>query len=456
MRAAALTTNAMQQQKPLNIPEIRTNVGWCLDRCDVFSCALSEQVNAHGFDFLRRSKASLTFLRLIRKPFEPGYGIDPVQDCIPPDVCVDPSTSRLTKLSLHKISLNREGFDHTLRSSPNLNILNLTTSCILTGGYIETVGAGITGSDYDLDQDGGDDSFSEMEVAETVVVDGSAMRWRPFRHQGIIELAASLRGIFEPDPNVPSLSLLRHFPRLEELYLSDLELISWVKPSIVREEVNVCCPDLCIIGFRSSPSPAVEKLVTHAFDNLTEVQLEGHAYTFGVFYGLLHHHKTLTSIVTFTGPGPSFDSTQPEPLDNVFKVQGRAIQLLLQILPLTYACFHEHKMKIEWMEEKPWRGTLEDLFVRIEGLDTEQKTEKTLTAWVECWNKYNDAVQQSEGISSSSPLVEDSKVDVSGVVKQVTVTDSIVKLEHGEGIPMTSQSKQHQNVMVMLAPKQAH
>ena len=40
MRASAPSTNPMKQQKPLDIPEIRTNVGWYLDPSDVYSCAL--------------------------------------------------------------------------------------------------------------------------------------------------------------------------------------------------------------------------------------------------------------------------------------------------------------------------------------------------------------------------------------------------------------------------------
>ncbi|KAG0318453.1 hypothetical protein BGZ97_003752 [Linnemannia gamsii] len=516
----------MKQQKPLDIPEIRTTVGWHLDPCDVYSCALvcrdwartfvpilwhtidfsrkpqiplyvlkkharhirrleylelsekgdavrmlcfssgirnlrhlsiafceSEQVNAHGFDLLRRNKTSLAFLKIIRKPFEPEFGIVPVQFCIPPDVLVDPYTSNLTELSLHNIRLTREGLTYILRSSPNLKKLDLTTSSIVTGGYIETVSARGTGSNFDPEQDDGENTYSESQDAETVVVDGLVMRWRPFRHQGIIELAATLQEIFEPDPSAPSPSLLRHFPRLQELYLSELELISSVKSSIVRSEVKACCPDLCTVGFSSSPSPAVEELVTHAFENLSAVHLEHHNYTVGVFHGLLHHHITLTSIMTYADPGTSFDSKQPEPIDDFFKDQGRVIQLLFQILPLKTVCFHEHEMKIEWMEEKPWRGTLEELSVRIEGMDTEQKIEKALSAWVECWNKYSDMVRQAECASSSSLLIEDNKVNVSGTAKQVIVADSTVKLEQGEGNLMTSQLNQYQGSVGMLFPK---
>lgn len=383
-------------------------------------------------------------MKLIRKPYESDSDNDPVQYCIPADVLVDPSTPRLTALSLHNVSLTREGLDYILRSSPNLKKLDLTTSCILTGGYIETVDVGRTSSDYDPGQDGGDDNYTETEGAETVVVDGSVMRWRPFRHQGIIEFAATLQGIFEPDPIVPSPSLLRHFPRLQELYLWGLELISSVEPSIVRKEVNVCCPDLCTVGFASSPSPAVEELVTQAFDNLAGVHFERHNYTVGVFYGLLHHHKTLTSIIAYADPEPSFDSPQPEPINDAFKDQGRVIQLLLQIIPLKSVCFDDHEMKIEWMEERPWRGTLEELSVRIEGLDTEQKINKTLSAWVKCWKKYNDAVRLLEGTTSSNLLIEDS-----------AVADSIVKLEQGKVIPMTSQFNQYKNVVDMSTPKPA-
>lgn len=516
----------MKQQVPLDIPEIRTNVGWYLDPSDVYSCALvcrdwartfipilwhtidfslkpqiplcvlkkharhvrrleylelsekggdtvrllcfcsgirhlrhlsiafceSEQVNTHGFDLLRRNRASLTFLKIIRKPFEPEFDIVPVQYCIPPDVLVHPTVSRLTDLSLHNISLTREGFAHILRSSPCLKKLDLTTSNILAGGYIDTVGARGTGKDRLTDQDSEDDYYSEEEGAETVVVDGAVIRWRPFRHQGVVELAATLQEIFEPDPNVPSPSLLRHFPRLQELYLSELELISSIKSSVIRSEVKACCPDLCTVGFSSSPSPAVEELVTHAFENLAAVHLEHQNYTIGVFHGLLHHHSTLTSIMTYADPGTSFDSRQPEPIHDFFKDQGRVIQLLFQILPLRTVCFHEHEMKIEWMEEKPWRGTLEELSVRIEGLDTEQKIEKALSAWVECWNKYRDVLRQAEGASSNVPL-EDSKVDFSDTAKQSMPASTVVKLEPVEEKHMTAQANGNQGGWDILAPK---
>ncbi|KAF8942025.1 hypothetical protein BGZ47_006949 [Haplosporangium gracile] len=525
MRASALSTNAMKQQTPLDIPEIRTNIGWYLDAGDVYSCALvcrdwartfipilwhtidfsqkpqiplcvlkkhakhirrleylelsekrdavrllcfssgirylrhlsiafceSEQVNTYGFDLLRRNRASLTFLKIIRKPFEPEFDIVPVQYCIPPDVLVDPTTSRLTELSLHNISLTREGFVHILRSSPCLKKLDLTTSSILTGGYIDTVCTRRIGSDYLTDQGSEDGYYSEAEGAETIVVEGAAIKWRPFLHQGVVELAATLREIFEPDPDVPSPSLLRHFPQLQELYLSELELISSIKSSVVRSEVKACCPDLSTVGFSSSPSPAVEELVTHAFENLAAVHLEHHNYTVGVFHGLLHHHTTLISIMTYADPGTSFGSRQPEPIDDFFKDQGRVIQLLFQILPLKTVCFHEHEMKIEWMEEKPWRDTLEELSVRIEGLDTEQKIEKALSVWVECWNKYNDIVRQCEG-TSSNLLLEDSKVDLSGVTKQGVVSSTVVNVEPAEDKPMMTQSTGSHSGVGILAPK---
>ncbi|KAF9154456.1 hypothetical protein BG015_000864 [Linnemannia schmuckeri] len=515
----------MKQQKPFDIPEIRTNIGWYLDPGDVYSCALvcrdwartfipllwhtidfsqkpqiplcvlkkharyirrleylelsekcdavrilcfssgirylrhlsiafceSEQVNTYGFDLLRRNRASLTFLKIIRKPFEPEFDIVPVQYCIPPDVLVDPTASRLKELSLHNISLTREGFVHILRSSPCLKKLDLTTSSILTGGYIDTMCTRRTGSDYWTDESSENGYYSEFEGAETVVVDGAVIRWRPFRHQGVVELAATLREIFEPDPNVPSPSLLRHFPQLQELYLSELELISSIKHSVVRSEVRACCPNLCTVGFSSSPSPAVEELVTHAFENLTAVHLEHHNYTVGVFHGLLHHHTTLISIMTYADPGTSFDSRQPEPIDDLFKDQGRVIQLLFQILPLKTVCFHEHEMKIEWMEEKPWRGTLEELSVRIEGLDTEQKIEKALSAWVECWNKYSDIVRQSEG-TPSNLLLEDSKVDLSGTTKQGPVVGTVIKLELVEDKFLTTQFTGSHSGVGISAPK---
>ncbi|KAF9316816.1 hypothetical protein BGZ91_005488 [Linnemannia elongata] len=526
MRAPAPLTNPMKQQKPLDIPEIRTNVGWYLDLSDVYSCTLvcrdwartfipllwhtvdfslkpqiplcvlkkharhirrleylelsekvgdtvrllcvssgishlrhlsiafceSEQVNIHGFDLLRRNRASLMFLKIIRKPFEPEFDIVPVQYCIPPDVLVHPTSSRLTDLSLHNISLTREGFAYILRSSPCLKKLDLTTSNILAGGYIDTVDARGPGRDFLTDQDSEDDYYLGEEGAETIVVDGAVIRWRPFRHHGLVELAATLQEIFEPDPNVPSPSLLQHFPRLQELYLSELELISSIKPSVVRNEIKACCPDLCTVGFSSSPSPAVEELVTYAFENLAAVHLERHNYTVGVFHGLLHHHSTLTSIMTYADPGTSFDSRQPEPIDDFFKDQGRVIQLLFQILPLKTVCFHEHEMKIEWMEEKPWRGTLEELSVRIEGLDTEQKIEKALSPWVECWNKYRDALRQAED-APLNLLLEGSKVDFPGIAEEGIPADTGVKLEPVDEKHMTAQFNGNQGGRYILAPK---
>ncbi|KAF9540294.1 hypothetical protein EC957_004413 [Mortierella hygrophila] len=522
MRASALSTNPMKQQKPLDILEIRTNIGWYLDLTDVYSCALvcrdwaktfipllwytidfsvqpqiplsilkkhvrhvrrlehldlseqegdtlrllcfgsgirhlrhlsiafceSDQVNIHGFDLLRRNRASLTFLRIIRKPFEPEVDIVPAQYCIPPDVLVHPTGSRLTDLSLHNTILTRDGFTHILRSSPCLKRLNLAASNILAGGYIDTMGAKGTGRDCLTDQDSENGYYSDEEDVDTLVVDEAVIKWRPFRHQGVIELAATLQEIFNPDPSIPSPSLLRHFPRLQELYLSGLELIPSIKSSVVRNEVKACCPDLCTVGFSSSPSPAVEELIINAFENLAAVHFEKHNYTVGVFHGLLHHNSTLTSIVTYADQDTTFDSIQPEPIDDLFKDQGRVIQLLFQILPLKSVCFHAHEMKIEWMEEKPWRGTLEELSVRIEGLDTEQKIEKVRSAWVECWNKYRDVLRQS-----ANPLLEDSKVGFSGTAKQDIPADIVVKLEPVDENHMISQVNGNQGGRDMLAPR---
>ncbi|KAK3835024.1 MAG: hypothetical protein J3R72DRAFT_424378 [Linnemannia gamsii] len=298
--------------------------------------------------------------KVIRKPFKASLDVIPVQYCIPPDVLVGSTASRLTELALHNTSLTREGFVHILRLSPSLQKIDLTTSSILTGGYIDMTGVNGTNSLYDMDLGSDYSCLLQEEGVEEVMVDETVIKWKPFRHQGVIELAATLQEIFDLDPNVRSPSLLRHFPRLQELYF------------------------LSAVGFSASSSAAVEELVTNAFENLSEVRFEHHNYTVGVFHGLLHHDTTLHTIMTYADREISFDTRQLEPVADAFREHGRVVQLPLQSLPLKTVCLYQHEMKIEWMEERPWRDTLEELTVRIEGLDTEQKIEKTLTLWEEC------------------------------------------------------------------------
>ncbi|KAG0280791.1 hypothetical protein BGZ95_008696 [Linnemannia exigua] len=507
----------MKQQKPINIPEIRTNIGWCLDLRDVLSCALvcrdwaqtfipllwhtidlsqnpripliglrkhachirqlkyldlsetsevmqmvlaspgikhlhqlsislcdSDPDNMYGLDLIRRNCTSLMFLKITGKSFEGSFGVIPVKHCIPPGVLVCPTASKLTVLALHNTSLTREGFVHILRLSPSLQSVDLTTSNILTGGYIDMASADVTNSLYDLDL-GSDYNHllqEEEEGVEEVFVDDTIIKWKPFRHQGVTALSATLQEIFDPDPDVRSPSLLRHFPRLRDLYLSGLNADELVESSDVRDEVKACCPDLSIVGFGASSSAAIEELVTNAFENLSEVYIERQNYTAGVFHGLLHHHSTLHTITTDTDP--SFDKGPPEPVDDAFREHGRVVQLLFQILPLQMVLLHEHEMKIEWMEERPWRDTLKELAVRIEGLDTEQKIQKTLSLWANYWFWYDHAVRKSQITPPVIPSNSESPVDTSSsagvAANQIVKAGAVVKHEQSGSVVKQEQS----------------
>ncbi|KAG0380313.1 hypothetical protein BGX24_009119 [Mortierella sp. AD032] len=312
-----------------------------------------DPVNMYGFELIRRNSASLMFLKVIRKPFEASLDVIPVQYCIPPDVLVGSTASKLTELALHNTSLTKEGLVHILRLSPSLQKIDLTTSSILTGGYIDMTSVNGTNNLYDMDLGSDYSCLFQEEGVEEVMVDEAVIKWKPFRHQGVIELAATLQEIFDPDPN--------------ELYLSELEADELVRSSVVRDEIKACCPNLSTVSFSASSSAAVEELVTNAFENLSEVHFEHHNYTVGVFHGLLHHHTTLHTIMTYADREISFDMRQLEPVADAFREHGRAVQLLFQILPLKTVCLYQHEIEIEWMEERPWRITLEELTVRIEG-----------------------------------------------------------------------------------------
>ncbi|KAF9084482.1 hypothetical protein BGX29_002537, partial [Mortierella sp. GBA35] len=105
-----------------------------------------------------------------------------------------------------------------------------------------------------------------------------------------------------------------------------------------------------------------------------------------VIVALLCHKATLLQIFAFRGSSNSHTERDNVPSENdYFQQSGRAVQLLPRSCPhLKFLEFEGHEMDMDIVEEEKWACIgLQHLRVRIRGLDTKDKIDRSLNLWKE-------------------------------------------------------------------------
>ncbi|KAF8926042.1 hypothetical protein BGZ47_002935 [Haplosporangium gracile] len=211
-----------------------------------------------------------------------------------------------------------------------------------------------------------------------------------FQHKGVTTLLAPVKQVFKPDPeSEPSslgFSLLVHFPNLIDWHCYNLRTTLFVPVERIKREVTRCCPQVTMIDTWKSPPHVVYNLVANAFHGLKHVTFAYSQLSMDVIVALLCHKATLLQIFAFWGGSNSRIERDNVPSeDDHFQQSGRAVQLLPRSCPnLKFLEFEGHEMDMDIVEEEEWacRG-LQQLRVRIRGLDTNEKIDWTLNLWKE-------------------------------------------------------------------------
>ncbi|CAO3568619.1 unnamed protein product [Mortierella alpina] len=105
-----------------------------------------------------------------------------------------------------------------------------------------------------------------------------------------------------------------------------------------------------------------------------------------VIVALLCHKATLVQIYAFRGSSNSHTERDNVPSeDDHLRQSGRAVQLLPRSCPhLKVLEFEGHEMEMDVVEEEKWACIgLRHLRVRIRGLDTKDKIDRSLNLWKE-------------------------------------------------------------------------
>ncbi|KAF9195043.1 hypothetical protein BGZ51_006009 [Haplosporangium sp. Z 767] len=274
------------------------------------------------------------------------------------------SVSKLTTLRLYGACCSRNSFASFLRHCPLLTTVDLQCGVAL---------------------------FSSLSIDT-------------FQHTGVTTLVAPIEQVFKPDPESELLplgsTLLVHFPNLIEwtTYLSLEESV--VPIERIKTETRMCCPKVNQIDTWTTPHDFLYGLIAKVFYNLASVEFAYEQLSMDIVLALLFHKATLFGVsTTFESNKSAFERDElPVEVDH-FQGSARALQLLPRSCPnLTTLNLEPHQMDMDFVEEEVWvcKG-LRRLRVRILGLDTKEKVDRTLQLWVDGRRKNTDSWREEHG-----------------------------------------------------------
>ncbi|KAG0305975.1 hypothetical protein BGZ98_003202 [Dissophora globulifera] len=307
-------------------------------------CPNNGRFKAQYSDLISNNSQSLQTLRIkmsnIARHSDPSNRMISVHAIVP-----DFSDSRLTLISFSGVCLSRNAFVYLLKRCPLLTHVDLQCDVVLY----------------------------------------SAPTIDSFRHPGVLTLAAPIKQVFMPDSltDIPpiGLTLLMHFPNLVKWQCTNQLTALSVPFGRIKAEITMCCPKVSAIDTGMTPCPALYSLLTDVFHNLNCVTIGYEQLSMDVIVALLFHQATLQEVST-TSESPRLGIEQDAVcrLGDSFRDQGRALQLLPRgCANLTVLKLERHEMDMDYVEEKEWacKG-LQQLRVRIKGLDTKQKVDTAI------------------------------------------------------------------------------
>ncbi|KAF9978940.1 hypothetical protein BGZ65_006795 [Modicella reniformis] len=347
--------------------------------CKMRNLTLSIQGNsrfeAYSLDILRQNVASLLYLDLSSEDISTEDHSQRGSTCIfPVDAfypCVGTSTRlKLSHLILQNFALTRDMFSSLLRLCPALETLNIQETSIYSANCIT-----------------------------------------PFQHTGLIRLDATLSQVFLPDPEAPNApSLLAHFPQLRALRMA--RAVCPVPIEKIKNEIARYGPRLRSVG-TSTPATFTAILLAQTFQSLSEIIVRDDGLSAEVINAILAHQETLNNVSTYVPFRGYCNQSEVPELEKDTQLQGWAIQLLPRLCSqLTTINFPTLEMDMDDVEKASWSCTkLKVLYIRIKGLDTKTKIDRTLDMLVSARSMKKelagDFSSRKNTRSTSTSLIED-------------------------------------------------
>ncbi|KAF9364681.1 hypothetical protein BGX34_000782 [Mortierella sp. NVP85] len=308
--------------------------------------AATHELYAHLSDLLRRINTSVRHLdmavaRLPSGKTAPFFAVDSLFPTTNTG-----ATSRLSCIKLQRLTMTRDAFSSLLKICPALTYLHIQNT-----------------------------TFQSWPI-----YDQSGTHW--YQHPGITDLEASIDQVFKMNTQSknPS-SLLVHFPNLRRWHTWSTNGPVDSLMHHIRDEVAEHCPSLKRL-YLQTDAPTAVNMLTEVSHNLTAVCILAQSFSVEVVMAIFRHHDTLDYVTTFASTGDFFDSeTIPEvkKMDTdgwiVLFLPRHCAQLKTLHLPL-------FEMQMKDIEKTNWIcHDLGSLRIRIQGLDTKEKVDRSLQLW---------------------------------------------------------------------------
>ncbi|KAF9170685.1 hypothetical protein BGX21_008723 [Mortierella sp. AD011] len=288
---------------------------------------------ASCYDLLRQNQTTLTNLKIQSKNNEYSSA-----KFIFLDSLVSPQPSKLTTLSIRWLTLTRDSLVSILRHCPDLDSIDLW-------------GTTLTPSRKSDD----------------------------YQHTGLTTLQIKATEAIKAG----SLPLLAHFPNLIRWGIGDNTTPSAFPSQELKESISKWCPRLKTLETNFTPSLLLNHLILNVFSGLAGLLFDYKEISSNIILALLRTPSNWVHLTTYTGLIGSYDRHKDDGVAEVkdhFQSSSWMLQSVVRSCPkLVTFCFPDHEMDMDEIELSPWGCTnLSDLRVRIKGLDTRDKVERTL------------------------------------------------------------------------------
>ncbi|KAF9364680.1 hypothetical protein BGX34_000781 [Mortierella sp. NVP85] len=230
--------------------------------------------------------------------------------------------------------------------------------------------------------------LNKLDIRDTTLLcwptyDSSTAHY--FQHTGVKEFTAPVEQIFMMDQNYRNTpSLFVHFPNLELWVAWNSDEHVDISIKVIRDEIARHCPSLKELCLETRPSVGIGML-TQALKNLTSIYILNDHLSAEMVMAILNHQETLIEVGTFIAEDRSELEVVPEVESHQLDTSGWIVQSLprrctrLKIMDLTSL-----EMDMDDIEMTDWGcHDLEELSIRVKGLDTKGKIDRAIQLWKE-------------------------------------------------------------------------
>ncbi|KAG0003554.1 hypothetical protein BGZ80_003521 [Entomortierella chlamydospora] len=257
------------------------------------------------------------------------------------DSLTSPQSSRLTTFTIRWLTLTRDSLTSILRYCPALDSIDLW-------------GTTLTPS----------------------------RKFDDYQHAGLTTLQIKVTEAIKTG----SLPLIAHFPNLKKWRIGDSATPSAFPSQVVKDSISKWCPHLKTLETNFTPSLLLNHLILDVFSGLTGLMFDYREISSNIILALLRTPSNWVHLSTYTDLIGSYDHHKEDGVAEVkdhFQSSSWMLQSVVRSCPkLETFRFPNHEMDMDEIELSPWACTnLSDLRVRIKGLDTRDKIERTLARW---------------------------------------------------------------------------